>query len=104
MYILIGIANSLDMKQQPPGVENDEDGQGKATKDDLVKVIPRDDISRTTWLRASDQNARFLHGMANLHRKFNLLLTMVVGGNCFVARIYMKSSVPDLFFGGGVLH
>ena len=94
-YNLMDSINHLDMKDETSGLSNDKLEQIKAARGELAKVILMHEISwrekwRALWLRVGDRNTR----VANLHRKFNCMSSVIVDGNRFENCEEMNSSIP----------
>jgi len=58
-----------------------------------MKEISWRQKSRALWLQAGDRNTKFFHKVANMHRKFNSMSTIVVDGVRYDTLSDIKSAI-----------
>ena len=101
-YNLLGIINSLDVKEETSGLSSVEIQQRRDAKEDWAKIILIQEISwrqksRALWLKVGDRNTKFFHRVANMQRKFNSLSFVVVDGVQYDALPDMKSAIYNFY-------
>ena len=72
-YNLLGIINSLDVKEETSSLTSVEIQQRRDAKEDWAKIILMEKISwrqksRALWLKAGDLNTKFFHRVATMRR------------------------------------
>ena len=68
----------LDEKDGVHGLTHEERRQGEEMKVEVEHLVSLEEISwvqklRVLWLKEGDNNTKFFHNMANLHRRYNHL-------------------------------
>ena len=101
-YNMLGIINSLDVKEESSGLTSVEIQQRRDAKEDWAKIILMEEISwrqnqRALWLKAGDRNTKFFHRVTNMRRKFNSLSCVVVDGVQYDALPNMKSAIYNFY-------
>jgi len=99
-YNLLGITNSIDVKEETSGLTSVECQQRRDAKEDWAKLILMEEISwrqksRALWLKAGDRNTKIFH--TTVRRKVNSMAFVAVDGVQYDALPTMKAPIYNFY-------